>query len=121
MMSLICGYAFNLGLSRWLSGLKKKKSACQHRRYRFDPCVGKIPREGNGNPLQYSCLVNPMDREAWQAIVHGVAKESDTQHHCCLAAKQQHGTSENEASISGIEVQKLALNPFFHLQGKVEV
>ena len=35
--------------------------------------------EGNGNPLQYSCLRNPMDRGAWQAIyiVHGVAKDSD--------------------------------------------
>ena len=33
--------------------------------------------EGNGNPLQYSCLWNPMDRGAWWAIVHGVIKESD--------------------------------------------
>ena len=33
-----------------------------------------IPGEGNGNPLQYSCLENPMDRGAWQAIVHGVAE-----------------------------------------------
>ena len=32
----------------------------------------------NGNPLQYSCLENPMDRGAWQAIVHGVAKELGT-------------------------------------------
>ena len=31
-------------------------------------------REGNGNPLQYSCLENPMDRGAWSAAVHGVAK-----------------------------------------------
>ena len=43
--------------------------------------------EGNGDPLQYSCLGNPMDRGAWQATVHGVAKESDTteqltQNHC---------------------------------------
>jgi len=36
------------------------------------------PGEGNGNPLQYSCLRNPMDRGAWQAIVHRVAEESDT-------------------------------------------
>ena len=36
--------------------------------------VGKSPEEGNGNPLQYSCLENPMDRGAWQAIVHGVSK-----------------------------------------------
>ena len=35
---------------------------------------GRSPEEGNGNPLQYSCLENPMDRGAWQAIVHGVAK-----------------------------------------------
>ena len=34
--------------------------------------------EGIGNPLQYSCLGNPMDRGAWWATVHGVAKESDT-------------------------------------------
>ena len=34
--------------------------------------------EGNGNPLQYSCLENPMDRGAYRAIIHGVAKVSDT-------------------------------------------
>ena len=39
---------------------------------------GRSPGEGNGNPIQYSCLGNPMDRGAWWAIVHGVAKESDT-------------------------------------------
>ena len=38
------------------------------------PGSGKSSREGNGNPLQYSCLENPMDRGVWQAIVHGVAK-----------------------------------------------
>ena len=38
------------------------------------PGSGRSPREGNGNPLQYFCLENPMDRGAWQAIVHGVAK-----------------------------------------------
>ena len=38
------------------------------------PGSGRLPGEGNGNPLQYSCLEIPMDREAWWAIVHGVAK-----------------------------------------------
>ena len=42
------------------------------------PGLGRFPGEGNGNPLQYSCLENPMDRGPWQATVHGAAKESDT-------------------------------------------
>ena len=43
--------------------------------------AGLVPgsrREGNGNPLQYSCLGNPMDRGAWWVTVHGVDKELDT-------------------------------------------
>ena len=42
------------------------------------PGSGRSPREGNGNPLQYSCLENPTDRGAWQGTVHGVAN-SQTQ------------------------------------------
>ena len=38
------------------------------------PGLGNSPGGGNGNPLQYSCLENPMDRGAWWATVHGVAK-----------------------------------------------
>ena len=38
------------------------------------PNLGRSPRGGNGNPLQYSCLENPMDRGAWWATVHGDAK-----------------------------------------------
>ena len=38
------------------------------------PGSGRSPGEGNGNPLQYSCLKNPMDGGAWQVTVHGVAK-----------------------------------------------
>ena len=54
-----------------------KESTCQCRRlrrHRFDTWTGKISEEGNGNSLQYSCLKNPMDWGAWQAIVHGVTK-----------------------------------------------
>ena len=42
------------------------------------PGSGRSPRVGNGDPLQYSCFENPMDREAWQSTVHGVIEESDT-------------------------------------------
>ena len=38
------------------------------------PGLGQSPRVGNGNPLQYSCLGNPMDSGTWQGAVHGVAK-----------------------------------------------
>jgi len=54
-----------------------KESAYQcrrHKRCRFDPWVRKIRCRGHGNPLQYSFLENPMDRGAWWATVHGVAK-----------------------------------------------
>ena len=43
------------------------------------PGSGKSPGEGNGNPFQYSCLENPMDRGAWQATVHRVAELDTTE------------------------------------------
>ena len=43
----------------------------------LSPGSGRSPGGGHSNPLQYSCLENPMDRGAWQATVHGIA-ESDT-------------------------------------------
>ena len=42
------------------------------------PGWGRCPGEGNGNPLQYSCLENSMDIGAWQATIHGVTKDLDT-------------------------------------------
>ena len=56
---------------------KQNKTTCQCRRPKkqgFDPWVGKIPGEGHHNPLQYSCLENPINRGAWQATVHRVTK-----------------------------------------------
>ena len=39
--------------------------------------LGRSPREGNGNALQYACLENPMDRGAWRATVHAISQELD--------------------------------------------
>ena len=58
-------------LHRWLSG---KESACNAGDLGLIAGSGRSPGEGNGNPFQYSCLENSMDREAWQTTVHGVVK-----------------------------------------------
>ena len=60
-----------LGLPWLLSG---EDSACQAGDASSIPASGRSPGEGNGNPLQYFRLGNSMDRGAWQATVHGVAK-----------------------------------------------
>ena len=65
-------FTFNF---RWLRG---KESACNAGDPGSIPASGRSPGEGNGNPLQYSCLENSMDRGAWWATVHGVTK-SQTQ------------------------------------------
>ena len=57
-----------------LDGSDGKESAYIVGHLGLIPESGRSPREGNGNTLQYSCLVNPVDRGAWWATVHGVAK-----------------------------------------------
>ena len=63
------------GLPRWLS---EKESACNAGDTGVSGSItglGRYPGEGNGNPLQYSCLKNPLDQETWLTTVHGVCKE----------------------------------------------
>ena len=74
-MSLETGIPFRLRtvcLNRFLTD--GKASAYNAGDLGLIPGLGRSPREGNGNPLQYSCQKNPMDRGAWQATVHGVTK-----------------------------------------------
>ena len=74
-------------IPRWLSG---KEFSCQCRRPRFDPRLGRCPGEGNGNPLQYSCQENPMDRGSWWASVPGVTKNQ-----VLLSMHAQHRTDSS--------------------------
>ena len=72
--SFFCDLSYPLDFPGGASG---KEPASQCRRWKrcgFDPWVGKIPWRRKCNPLQYSCLANSMDREAWQATVQRVAK-----------------------------------------------
>ena len=63
------------GLGRgYPGGSEVKAFACNAGDLGLIPGSGRSPGEGNGNPLQYSCLENPMDGGAWWATVHGVAK-----------------------------------------------
>ena len=55
-------------------GSDGKESACNVGDMGSIPGSGRSIGDGNGNPLQYSCLGNPMDRRAWQAILHGVSR-----------------------------------------------
>ena len=61
----------NLGLP---GGSDSKESVCNAGDPGLIPGLGRSPGEGNGNPLQYSCLENPMDGGTWRATVHGAAK-----------------------------------------------
>ena len=74
------------GLSGFPGGSDSKESACSSGDLGLIPELGRSPEEGTGNPLQYSCLENSMDRGAWWATVHGVAKShtqpSNTHIHC---------------------------------------
>ena len=70
-------------LSQWAGtensfpgGLDSKESTCNAGDLGSIPGLGRFPGEGNGYPLQHSCLGNPLDREAWWATVHGATKES---------------------------------------------
>ena len=83
------------------------------------PGLGRSPGEGHGNPLQYSCLENPMDRGAWWATVHRVAKSwtwlKRLNMHIVTKLKNYCLRETNQASIS--ETKKICHNfnlPFFH-------
>ena len=66
MLSTIVGF---LGGSAWVKNLPGNAGDVGS-----TPGLKRVPGEGNGNPLQYSCLGNPMDREDWQATIHEVTK-----------------------------------------------
>ena len=68
------GISYQLFIWGFPGGSEGKTSACNAGDLGLIPGLGRSPGEGNGNPLPYSCLENPMDGGAWQAAVHGVTK-----------------------------------------------
>ena len=100
-------------------GSKVKASACSAGDLGLIPGSGRSPGEGNGNPLQYSCLENPMDRGAWWATVHGVAKSRTrlSDFTCSLVHTIEHTPSSVSFLWHSRPVNKLSgqfLYPTFH-------
>ena len=60
-------------------GSDGKESACNTEDLDSIPGLGRSPGEGNGNPLQYSCLKNPIDRGTWRASVYGITESDKTE------------------------------------------
>ena len=87
------------------SGSVGKESACNAGNPGSIPASGRFPGEGNGNPLQCSCLENPMNKGAWQATVHGVT-ESD------MTYRLNHQSINVQICKEGI----LRKDCFFHLK-----
>ena len=73
------------------------------------PASGKSPGEGNGNPLQYSCLENPMDRGAWQAMFHGVEKRVG---HNLLTKQQKQQSGKKDTFIGSLDIQESSITPY---------
>ena len=65
-------------------GAVVKKSSADTGHTGLIPGLGRYPAVGNGNPLQYSCLENPIDRGVWWVTVHGVTESDMTEHTCTV-------------------------------------
>ena len=73
-LNLLFSYQRTKKLAGFLGGSVVKNRPANAGEAGLIPAFGRSAGKGNGNPLQYSCLGNPMDRGAWQATVHGVTK-----------------------------------------------
>ena len=73
-LTTICYLGGASGKEAFLGGSEGKASACNAGDLGLIPGSERSPGEGNGNPFQYSCLENSMDKGAWRTAVHGVAK-----------------------------------------------
>ena len=71
---LVCHFDLPLDCMGFPYSSVSKESACNARDTGSIPGSGRSPEEGNGNPLQYFCLENPMDRGTWKATLHGVTR-----------------------------------------------
>ena len=116
-------HTYSFLLQSFPGGSDSKASTCNLGDLGSIPESGRSPGEGNGNPLQYSCLENPMDGGAWQSTVHGVSKSqtwlSDFTFTSCHRAslmlqwRTPVGTTLNWWYVCNLEVQQRPTFFFF--------
>ena len=105
--SLPPSYQGGLPSWRYLVVKNLPANAGDSRRAGLHPGSGKSPGEENGNPLQYSCLDNPMDRGAWLATLHGGHKESartESTSHPCTQTTREAQVNTMEVKITPLEM-----------------
>ena len=120
MLGKIEGRRSNRGWDSFHVGSDGKVSSCNVGDPVSFPGLERSPGEGHGNPPQYSCLRNPMDRGAWWVTVHGAAKESDmTQHGEGNGTPLQYSCLENPmdggtwwAAVHGVAMSRTWLSDF---------
>ena len=88
-------------LRRGFPGGSVVKNLCQCRRCRFDPWVGKTSGVGSSNPLQYSCLGNPMDRGVWRVTAHRITKSDTTECACANTHAHTHAHTHPVSQEAG--------------------
>ena len=114
---------FNEGLPRWHQCLR---TCLQHRRHRDLGLIsgsGRSPGGLRGNPLQYSCLENPMNKGALWARVHGVAKESDTTEwvtHICRRSEASSFTDGRSIPVHKWKGREITGTATRHREGAVQ-
>ena len=115
---------FNLWVRKisWRDGEKMeaggshgKISCLQCGRPRFDSWSGRSPGEGNGNPLQYSCLENPMDREIWP--VHEVTERDMAKRACTGVHTHTYTHTHNKVAIGCCQFCSFFRKKWFNIQG----
>ena len=104
----ICFWCYFCRSQGFPGGSEVKASACNVGDLGSIPGLRRSPGEGNGNPLQYSCLANPMDRGAWWATLHRVAKSwtrlSDFTFWRSCRSSQTHSTLTSSAIVVGAQI-----------------
>ena len=106
ILRFLLGYNRKHGVPWWLNGKNPPANAADAGSI---PGLGRFPGEGNGNPLQHSCLGNSMDKRAWQATVHGVEKELDTTQQL-TNSNRKHGEKAQLSKALKIGQKKLESN-----------